>query len=77
MTSVLVNVVDGAIRRGFECGAAPATPPANLRHLVAAWMAYGLVRGVAVVAQSCLAVPLFVPALLYGGVAATLLKERD
>ena len=74
VTSTLVNLVDGLVRRGFAHGAAPAAPPANLGHLAAAWIAYGLGGGVAVVAQSHLAVPLVVPALLYGGVAVGLLK---
>lgn len=77
VTSTLVNLVDGLVRRGLQRGSVPATPPANLGHLAAAWIAYGIGGGVAVLAQSHLALPLIVPALLYGGVAVGLLKRTD
>jgi uncharacterized membrane protein YoaK (UPF0700 family) len=77
VTSTLVNLVDGVVRRGCTRGAVPAAPAGNLGHLTAAWIAYGLGGAVAVLSQSHLSMPLIVPALLYAGVAAGLLIRSD
>lgn len=77
VTSTLVNLVDGFVRRSFDSNPERATPTGTLAHLTAAWIAYGLGGGVAVLAQSHLAVPLMVPALLYAGVAVSLLMSLD
>jgi uncharacterized membrane protein YoaK (UPF0700 family) len=74
VTSTLVNLIDGIVMRGIHRGEAKPVPPPNLQHLAAAWLAYGIGGGVAVVAQSHLPVPLFVPALLYAAVAVGLLR---
>jgi uncharacterized membrane protein YoaK (UPF0700 family) len=74
VTSTLVNLIDGLVKRGFRGATGRAAPPSNLGHLTAAWVAYGIGGAAAVLAQAHLAVPLFVPALLYAGVAVGLLR---
>lgn len=70
VTSTLVSLVDGLVRRGLQRPDAPPPPAAQLRHLTVAWLAYGLGGGAAVLAQSRLALPLLLPAALYAAVAA-------
>ena len=74
VTSTLVNLIDGLVRRGYDRVTVRPAPPSHLGHLTAAWIAYGIGGGVAVLAQSHLAVPLVVPALLYAAVAVKLLR---
>lgn len=77
VTSTLVNLIDGLVRRRFNSQKLSAAPPSKLGHLASAWIAYGMGGGVAVLAQSYLALPLVVPALLYVAVAASLLRPID
>jgi uncharacterized membrane protein YoaK (UPF0700 family) len=77
VTSTLVNLIDGLVRRGYDRVTARPAPPSHLGHLTAAWIAYGIGGGVAVLAQSQLAAPLVVPALLYAAVAVGLLRGSD
>lgn len=77
VTSTLVNLIDGLVRRSCNRSMAVATPPTHLGHLTAAWVAYGIGGGGAVLAQSHLALPLIVPAVLYAAVALGLVRGAD
>jgi len=76
VTSTLVNLMDALVRRSFTQSQTPAPPPAQFYHLAAAWLAYGAGGGAAVLAQGALAMPLLVPALLYGIVALGLYRRK-
>lgn len=76
VTSTLVNLIDGLVRRGLHRAEAPAPPAAQLRHLTAAWIAYGIGGGSAVLAQGLLPMPLAVPATIYVIVSVGLLDRR-
>lgn len=77
VTSTLVNLIDGLVRRGLHHTEAPAPPRAQLLHLSAAWVAYGIGGGAAVLAQSQLPLPLLVPAAIYTIVAVGLLGKGE
>lgn len=78
VTSTLVNLIDGAVRRGLGRAGANASPPpaAHLGYLATAWIAYGAGGGAAVLAQNATSMPLLLPAGLYAVVAAGLLRGR-
>jgi uncharacterized membrane protein YoaK (UPF0700 family) len=75
VTSTLVNLIDGLIRRGFQRRAvrAGAPPPSHVAHLAAAWIAYGVGGAAAVATSVHVPLPLLIPAVLYGVVAVGLL----
>lgn len=73
VTSTLVNLIDGLVRRGLDREAKRTPSPSQLHHLAVAWIAYGVGGGSAVLAKAHLALPLLVPASLYAIVALGLL----
>ena len=74
VTSTLVNLIDGLVRRGLAQTEPPAPPSSQIRHLAAAWIAYGTGGAAAVLAKAHLPMPLIVPVGLYAIVAAGLLR---
>ncbi|MBS0243922.1 MAG: hypothetical protein JSS20_17245, partial [Proteobacteria bacterium] len=78
VTSTLVNLIDGLVRRRVVGPEPPAPTNTQLGHLAAAWIAYGAGGGSAVLAQGHLsaALLLVVPAVLYVTVAAGLFSKR-
>lgn len=75
VTSTLVNLIDGLVRRGLAQTEPQAPPPSQIRHLAAAWIAYGAGGAAAVIAKSHLTIPLVVPVILYAIVAVGLLRR--
>jgi uncharacterized membrane protein YoaK (UPF0700 family) len=75
VTSTLVNLIDGLLRRGLKQTEPSAPSPSQIRHLVAAWIAYGGGGAAAVLAKAHLAAPLAVPVVLYAIVAVGLLRH--
>lgn len=76
VTSTLVNLIDGLVRRGFNRAEAPPPPAAHMQHLAAAWIAYGVGGGAAVIDQKHLATQLIAPAIIYAIVSAHLYWKR-
>ncbi len=83
VTSTLVGLVDGLIRRGAAAlqktqgsqpkdAAIPTPSSSTLVHQAAAWIAYGVGGAGAVLADAALVWPLLVPAVLYGIISAGL-----
>lgn len=75
VTSTLVNLIDGLVRRSVNALQDQAPSPTQLGHLAAAWLAYGAGGAAAVLAQSHLAPTLLAPAVLYAVVAASLMRR--
>lgn len=76
VTSTLVNLIDGLVRRGIGSSSPSSPSSMQLKHLAAAWLAYGFGGAVAALAHNRVAMPLLAPALLYGIVALGLFRPR-
>lgn len=77
VTSTLVNLIDGLVRRQIGGASPPAQSAMQLEHLAAAWIAYGVGGAAAALAHGRVAMPLMAPAVLYGIVAMGLWWPRS
>lgn len=75
VTSTLVNLIDGLVRRSLARPDAPPPPTAHLQHLSMAWLAYGVGGAAAALMQTRTVWPLLVPAGVYVVVAVGLLRR--
>jgi uncharacterized membrane protein YoaK (UPF0700 family) len=75
VTSTLVNLIDGLVRRHFARLNIPLGSSPHVPHLAAAWFAYGAGGAAGYLAEQYLGAPLLAPAALYVIVAVGLFQR--